>query len=90
MSIDLDPRTEERIRQEVESGRFASVQELVTVAVDEYLREPDVVQAYTREEIEAKIERGIAELDAGKGIDGEEVFRQLREQSACRRQQLSA
>ena len=86
MSIDLDPKTEERIRQEVESGRFASAKELVTVAVDEYLREPDVLQAYMREEIEAEIERGIAELDSGKGIDGEEVFRRLRDKSAQRRQ----
>jgi antitoxin ParD1/3/4 len=90
MSIDLDPKTEERIRQEVESGRFANAQELVTIAVEEYLREPDILQYYTREEIEAKIERGLAELDAGQGIDGEEFFRGLREKSAGRRQQLSA
>jgi Arc/MetJ-type ribon-helix-helix transcriptional regulator len=70
----------------VESGRFASPQELVAIAVDDYLREPDVLDAYSREEIEEKIERGIAELDAGKGIDGEEVFRRLREKSARRRQ----
>jgi predicted transcriptional regulator len=39
-------------------------------------REPG--EKYTREEIEAKIARGLAQLEAGEGVDGEEFFEQLR------------
>ena len=89
MTIELDPKTEKRIRQEVEAGRFASAQELVTVAVDEYLRETDVLKEYTSEEIEEKIERGLADIEAGRVYDGEEVFRRLREKSAALRQRVN-
>jgi Arc/MetJ-type ribon-helix-helix transcriptional regulator len=85
MAIELDPKIEERIKQEVESGRFENPQELVTVAVEEYLREPDVLKAYTREEIEEKIDRGLADIEAGRVYDGEEVFQRLREKSAAQR-----
>jgi antitoxin ParD1/3/4 len=86
MIVELDRETGDRIQQEVEAGRFTDARELVAAAVDAYLREPDVLQVYTREEIEAKIDRGLAELDAGQGIDGEEFFRGLCEKSARRRQ----
>ena len=33
---------------------------------------------FRSEEIEAKIARGLAQLEAGEGIDGEEFFEQLR------------
>lgn len=31
-------------------------------------------EAYTREEIDAKIARGIESLDRGEGVDGDEVL----------------
>jgi predicted transcriptional regulator len=33
---------------------------------------------YTREEVEEKIARGLAQLERGEGVDGEEFFEQLR------------
>lgn len=42
---------------------------------------------YTREEVEEKIARGLAQAERGEAIDGDEAFRRLRAQSAERRGQ---
>jgi predicted transcriptional regulator len=41
----------------------------------------------TRDEIEEKIARGLAQAERGEVIDGEEAFRQFREYCAERRRQ---
>jgi predicted transcriptional regulator len=40
----------------------------------------------TREEIEEKIARGLAQLENGESVDGEEFFEQLRQRSIRRRE----
>jgi hypothetical protein len=42
-------------------------------------------EEYSREEIDKKIARGLAQIYRGETIDGEEAFRRLRSRSAARR-----
>ena len=47
--------------------------------MDDQTRDEDEYgQEYTREEVEEKIARGLAQLERGEGVDGEEFFEQLR------------
>jgi predicted transcriptional regulator len=50
----------------------------------------DPGQDFSREEIEEKIARGLAQAERGETIDGEEAFRQLRAYPAERRSILAA
>jgi Arc/MetJ-type ribon-helix-helix transcriptional regulator len=59
MSIDISPEHREFVRVELESGRFASEQELVAEAI-ELLR--------ARQNLLAKLDLGIAQLDRGEGV----------------------
>ncbi|HZV88531.1 MAG TPA: hypothetical protein VFF95_13360 [Candidatus Binatus sp.] len=78
MEVKLDAETEKLVRKEIETGRFADAGELVGTALQHYLIAREFGEEYTRAEIEGKIARGLAQLDQGQGIDGEEFFEQLR------------
>ena len=78
MDVKLDGETEELVRQEIATGRFPDAAALMDAALHHYLIARELGEEYTREEIEAKIARGLAQLDAGEGVDGEEFFEQLR------------
>ncbi len=45
---------------------------------DKMRDEDEYGHEYTREEVAEKIERGLAQLERGEGVDGEEFFEQLR------------
>jgi hypothetical protein len=45
---------------------------------DQTRDEDEYGQEYTREEVEEKIARGLAQLEKGEGVDGEKFFEQLR------------
>ncbi len=78
MEVKLDAETEKLVQKEIETGRFADATALVGKALQHYLIAREFGEEYTREEIERKIARGLAQLDAGQGIDGEEFFEELR------------
>jgi predicted transcriptional regulator len=47
--------------------------------MDDQTRDEDEYgEEYAREEVEEKISRGLAQLERGEGVDGEEFFEQLR------------
>ena len=87
MNVPLTPELEKLIESELESGNFHDSGEFVQTAVLHYLIARDLGEAYTREEIEERIARGLAEIEKGETIDGASAFRQLRELSAERRRQ---
>jgi len=80
MSINLDQETTRLIEQELRSGRFRDAASFVDVAIRHYLLDRDLREEYTRAEVEAKIERGIASLDRGEEIDGEQFMADLTSQ----------
>jgi predicted transcriptional regulator len=76
---DLDARLKSHLAEH--GGDLA---EFVSQAVDERLTlENDDLQA----EITAKVEQGLAEIEAGRGVDAREAMRQIAEEFGLRRRQ---
>ncbi|MCL1471009.1 type II toxin-antitoxin system ParD family antitoxin [Argonema antarcticum] len=80
MNVSLRGELEQFIDERVKSGRYSSADEVVEEALW-LLRERDRTQSERLAELKAKIREGIEELDRGEGIDGEEVFAELEEDS---------
>ncbi|MCL1468021.1 type II toxin-antitoxin system ParD family antitoxin [Argonema galeatum] len=80
MNVSLRGELEQFIDERVKSGRYSSADEVVEEALW-LLRERDRTQSEHLAELKAKIREGIEELDRGEGIDGEEVFAELEEDS---------
>jgi predicted transcriptional regulator len=78
MDVKLDAETEKLVQKEIETGRFPDPATLVGVALQHDLIAREFGEEYTREEIDEKIRRGLAQLEAGEGVDGEEFFEQLK------------
>jgi hypothetical protein len=78
MDIKLDAETEKLIQRELETGRFSDATALVGKALQHYLIALEFGEEYTREEIDHKIARGLAQLEEKKGLDGEEFVERLR------------
>ena len=81
MDVKLDAETEKLVKKELDKGRFSDASTLVTTALQHYFIAREFGEEYTREEIDRKIARGLAQLDEGRGVDGEEFFEQLRQRS---------
>ena len=81
MQVKLDAETEKLVKREVETGRFPDAAAVLETALQHYLMAREFGEEYTREEIEGKITRGLAQLDAGQGVDGEEFFEQLKKRA---------
>ncbi|MGA2607439.1 MAG: hypothetical protein ABSH01_08275 [Terriglobia bacterium] len=78
MNVRLDSETEKLVEEEVRSGKFQDATALVGAAVKHFLIARELGEEYTRQEIEEKIARGLSQLDRGEGLDGDEVFENLR------------
>jgi antitoxin ParD1/3/4 len=85
MNVTLKPELEKLIEEEVKSGRSTDPNEFLDKAVYHFVLARDLGEEYSRDEIEEKIARGLAQAERGETIDGEEAFRQLRAYSAERR-----
>lgn len=72
MNIDLPPDAVQFVERLVASGQYESTDEAVAEAVRLLMG---------RQQLRADIQKGIDELDAGQGIDGEVVFAGLRDRA---------
>src|SRR5215471_3321316 len=82
MMVELGPEDAELIRKRLDSGAVAGVEEVIHRAFQTL----DADEAWLQENtdiINAKIERGLAELDRGEGISGEESRARLQEKKAA-------
>lgn len=78
MDLTLKPELERLIEAELNSGRSTSPDEFLDKAIYHYVIARDLGEEYTREEVEEKIARGLAQAERGETIDGEEFFKNLR------------
>ena len=78
MDVKLDAETEGLVKKELDTGRFPDAAALVSTAVQHYLIAREFGEEYTRQEIDSKMARGLAQLKDGKGVSGEEYFEELR------------
>ena len=82
MTITLRPDHEKAIAEAIHSGAYQSPEEVIERAL-EVLRSEDEWLARNGEAINEKIERGIAELDRGEGISGEDLRARLGKRQAA-------
>ncbi len=76
MNITLSPAHAQLVRQRLERGEFDSADSLVAHALESMVTREAQDQAI-RQEVREKIDRGVAQLARGEGLDGEQVFDEL-------------
>jgi antitoxin ParD1/3/4 len=77
MTIEINrPEIEALIQQRLHSGAFESVEEVLFDAL-ELQGEREAWLQENKEAINAKIERGLAQLDRGEGIPGDQLRESL-------------
>ena len=84
MNVSLTPELERFIQENVHSGRYTSASEVVREAL-RLLEEHEKVRAVQLAEFREEIDRRLASLDRGEGIDGATALAQLRHRSHTRR-----
>jgi hypothetical protein len=85
MTIQINrPEIEALIQQRLHSGAFKSVEDVLFDAL-EIQGERQAWLQENKESINAKIERGLAQLDGGEGITGEELRGRLEADKALTR-----
>lgn len=72
MNVQLSPDAMQFVEGLVASGQFDSADAAIAAGV-QLLK--------SQQQLRAEIQKGIDELDAGQGIDGEVVFAELRERA---------
>jgi antitoxin ParD1/3/4 len=82
MDVQLTPELEKLVTDEVASGLYGSVSEVIR----EGLRLP-VEERRWREDVRRKVAEGVAEARASKLVDGKAVIAELRRKSEERRSQ---
>jgi predicted transcriptional regulator len=78
VDVALDPETEKLVQAELKAGRFQDATALIGTALKHFLIAREFGEEYTPEEIEAKIARGLSQLERGEGVNGSEFFEKLR------------
>ena len=88
MNISITPELEKFVQQEVKTGLYQSASEDIRAALrrlkEDKERKPRFMVS-SKAELEDKLLEGIAELDRGEGLAGEQVFAELKARSAQRR-----
>lgn len=76
MKITLNRQQEEFLKEQVESGKFATPEEVINVAFQLLQNLTDEHQQWI-EETRDQVKQGIAELDEGNGKDGETIVNEI-------------
>jgi antitoxin ParD1/3/4 len=72
MTVHLSPKMETLVRQQIESGAFATAEEVVERALESWAHEDDWI-SQNREEVAAMIEEGWESAQRGELLDEEAV-----------------
>ena len=84
MNVSLTPELENFVQTRVKTGRYNSASEVVREAL-RLLEDQDKARAAQLEGFRSEIDRRLASLDRGEGLDGDEVFAGIRRKSEERR-----
>jgi antitoxin ParD1/3/4 len=80
MNVSLTPELERFIKEKVASGLYNSASEVVREAL-RLLDDRDRLYQMRLEELREEIRIGIEQIEQGRVISGEELFRDLRERN---------
>ena len=84
MNVSLTPELENFVHTKVTAGRSASASEVVRDAL-RLLEDYEKSRAAQLEDFGSELDRRLASLDRGEGMEGETVFAQIREKFELRR-----
>ncbi len=84
MSISLTPELEEFIQSQVESGKYASTEEVIIAGI-KLLEERENIYQGRFEELKREIIIGVEQLERGERLDGREVIEKLRQKNQAMR-----
>lgn len=86
MTIDLNPEDEQYIQQRLQSGAFASAEDVIHRALQSLNSEEDWLRE-NKEAIGEQIERAFAQFERGEGLTPEESLARLETKKAAWRTQ---
>jgi antitoxin ParD1/3/4 len=78
MNVSLTPELERLVAEKVQSGRYTSASEVIREAL-RLLEEQDRIKQSHLVEVRQKIDRGLKQLDKGRGISAQEARARLRQ-----------
>ena len=81
MTIHLRPEDEQLLQKQLDRGVFTSVDDVIHRALETLNADEDWLQQ-NREEISAKIETGLAQLEQGQGLTPEAAMARLKTKQA--------
>jgi antitoxin ParD1/3/4 len=84
MTIKLRPEDEQLIQKRLESGAFATPEEVIHRALESLQADEDWLHE-NRAAIHDKIERAFGQFERGEGLTPEESLAQLEAKKVCRR-----
>jgi antitoxin ParD1/3/4 len=73
MNVSLTPELEKLVQAKIESGRFHSASEVVEEALH-LLEQRETDREIDLKELRARMDKGLAEMDRGEVVDGEEFM----------------
>lgn len=76
MNMTLTPELEELVQSKIETGQYASADEVLREAL-RLLEERDRMRAKRKDAVRSRIRLGVEALDRGEYADGEEFFEEL-------------
>jgi antitoxin ParD1/3/4 len=82
MSIDIAPEHQKLIDAAIRSGAYSNADQVIGRALEVLSAEDEWLQAHSRT-IDEKIGRGLAQLDRGEGIPGDQARAVLQERKAA-------
>ncbi len=86
MNVSLTPELEQMVQDKVNSGLYLSASEVVREAL-RLLEDRDQLRKIHLEELKKKIAVGLEQAERGEVVDGELVFKKLREKAEALRKQ---
>lgn len=80
MNVSLTPNLEKYINQKLEEGLYSSASEVVREGL-RLLIDQDLHRQEKIRDLNEQIDLGLAQLSRGEGLQGKEVFKELRKRS---------
>jgi antitoxin ParD1/3/4 len=84
MNVSLTPELERFVLTKVKTGRYNSASEVVREAL-RLLEDHEETRSVQLRKLRAEVDRRIASLDRGEGVDGEAIFASLGQRTQERR-----
>ena len=80
MNVSLTPELENLIEQKVKAGMYNSASEVIRAGL-RLLQEHEEIKYFSLKDLQYEVRKALEQIKRGEVIDGEEVFRELRERN---------